>query len=370
MKSIHPVEFSSLRHIVAVLSTVMFFGICTRSIAQTPTLEVYYDRLDPKATFNYKWKGQERVCNVGAFRWEIPPSEFGTGGLDRNFTGYCADINVHILAEKLYRFRPISLLEPRMFGLEDDAEGIRAAERRATLIRELFGRYYSQSKTSHPDETFAFQVAIWELTHETEPMDRAVTFDLFSGDFQANYPKEQAPAFVLLAQAYLDSLTGNDSIYYENQDLKGRELILLEGIPNADGVVAQSQYALRYINGGAPGVGSFANTLGNGAPGGAFGGLGSGIGAGLGAGTGVGEGGVPDSGGPLIAAGGGVPSTSTPIPAGSPPPTGGQSRVPGGGPTTTTTSTTPVPSPAGLILGLVAVGALATRRVYTRFLQK
>jgi hypothetical protein len=338
----------------------MVLGICSRSMAQTPSLDVYYNNLDPKTSFKYKWKGEEKVCNVGAFHWEVPKSEFGTGGLDRNFTGYCAEIDVPILAEKLYKFRQLSLLEPHSYGLEATPEGIRAAEHRATLIKELFGRYYFENKLAHPTETFAFQVALWELTHETEPMDRAVSFDLFAGDFQANYPKDQAPEFVSLAQAYLDSLTGNDAIYYQNQDINGRELIRLQGMPNAEGIVAQSQYALRYINGGATGAGPFAGLLGNtSGVGGGIGGIGGGLGGGLGAGDNSG------GGAPLLTTGGGVPSTTTSTPPSSSPPPGTGTRVPGGGP-----QTTPVPAPAGLLLGLVAVGALASRRIYTRLLQK
>jgi len=343
------------RRFAAFFATVTVLVISTRTLAQAPSLEVFYDRFDPKESFKYKLKGEEKLCNIGAFHWVIPPSEFGTGGLDRNFTGYCAEVNVPIVAEKLYRFRIVNLLEPRNYGLEATPEGIRAAERRATLIRELFGRYYTENKTANPNNTFAMQLALWELTEEAEPMDRAATFDVFAGSFQVNYPKDQAPAYVTLAQTYLDSLTGNDAIYYENPELKGRELVRLQGIENAEGVVAQAQYALRYINGGAPGVGPFASALGATGAGG-LGGIGAGgIGAGLGAGEGAG------GGGPLLTTGG-TPTTTT-TPGG--PPTSTTTRVPAGGP-----GTTPVPAPAGLLLGAIAVGALATRRIYTRLIQK
>jgi hypothetical protein len=344
------------RTVVAVLTTAMVLGISSRSLAQAPALEVYYDRFDPKEPFKYKSKGEEKNCNVGAFHWMIPPSEFGTGGLDRNFTGYCAEINVPIVSGKLYRFRLLSLLEPSNYGLEATPEGIRAAERRVTLIRELFGRYYTENKTANPDNTFAMQLALWELTEESEPRDRAVSFDVFAGTFQVNYPKDQAPAYVLLAQTYLDSLTGDDAIYYENPEIKGRELVRLQGIENAEGIVAQSQYALRYINGGAPGVSPFAGALGNTSAGG-LGGIGGG-----GIGTGLGAGDTTGGGSPLLTTGTGT--TTTPNTSTTPPPTSTITRPPGGGPQTS------VPAPAGLLLGLVAVGAMATRRVYMRLVQK
>src|SRR5579872_5079636 len=153
----------SSQKFIALLAALLVLGISSRSLAQTPSLDVFYDRFDPKESFKYKWKGEEKVCNIGAFHWVIPQTEFGTGGLDRNFTGYCAEVNVPIVAGKLYRFRQISLLEPRNYHLEATPEGIRAAERRATLIRELFGRYYTEYKTAHPDNTYAMQLALWEL---------------------------------------------------------------------------------------------------------------------------------------------------------------------------------------------------------------
>lgn len=360
------------RGTVALLGLFAFLATNSLGIAQTPALEVFYNRLEPKESFKYKWKGEEKLCNVGAFRWEVPESDFATGGLDRNFTGYCAEILVPMYAGKLYRFQVQSLDDPQAYGLPATPEGATAATRRATLIRELFGRYYAKNPPA--EDTFAFQVALWELTQETEPADGAAKFDVFAGDFQADYPKDEAPAFVTKAQQYLDSLTGDDTPYYTNEAIDRRELIRLQGIANAEGVVAQSQLALRYKNGGAtaPGAGS---TLGGNVAGGAGGGGtggnpggGGGGGSGLGGGTGGGGGlitggggggsggGGPGGGGP----GGGGPGGVTPPPTG-----GGHNKPPTGG-----GKTTPVPAPAGIVLGILAMGAIASARIYTKLVRK
>ena len=360
MKKNNQLRLTVKQGFVALVSLTLSLGFSARCLAQAPSLDAYYDRLDPKTTFKFKWKGEEKVCNVGAFRWQVPMSSYATGGLDRNFTGYCAEIDVSIVVGKLYKFKIVTLDDPKFYGLQANAEGIRAAQRRVTLIRELFGRYYSESKTAHPDDTFAFQIALWELTHETEPVERMALFDMFSGDFQANYPRDQAPAFVLKAQDYLNSLVGDDSVYYQNPNISGRELIRLDGLPNAEGLVAQSQYALRYIDGGVPGIGPFANALN--ATGAGIGGVG---GAGGFAAGGAGPLGVPvfgdtgnPGGGPLVNVGAtGIGTT--------PPPTTTNSRPPGGGP-----QGTPVPAPTGLLLGMIAVGAFATRRIYSRLMQR
>jgi hypothetical protein len=402
MKTLAFARFISLRNLIAILAAMVAIGTGSRAQAQTPSLDSYYDRLDPKDTFKFKWKGDEKVCDIGALHWMVPPSEFTTGGLDRNYTSYCAQVLVPSVAGKKYRFRMQHMLEPSNYGLEATPEGIRAAEKRVTLIRELFGRYYTDNKTADPVNTLAFQAALWELTQETEPKDRAVSFDMFAGDFQANYPKDQAPDYVLRAQKMLDSLTGNDAIYFENPQLSGRELIRLQGIPsgggkggdgkgpggnagvgnvddgngngldgldgnglegnaldgegggdNGGGDVAQSQYALRYINGGVTGTSGFVSNLPSG------GGIGGGFGGGGGGGAGSG-GGDAAGGAPLLTTG--TPSTTTTTTDSPPPSSGG--RVPAGGPSTS------APAPAGLILGLVAVGVLASRRVYTRFTHK
>ena len=80
-----------LSALVAVLPLALVLQ--SNASGQEPALEVFYTKLEPKEQFKYKWKGKEAVCTAGVFRWEVPApekgGEFGTNGLDRNFTGYC-----------------------------------------------------------------------------------------------------------------------------------------------------------------------------------------------------------------------------------------------------------------------------------------
>jgi hypothetical protein len=355
---------------VALFAVFAVLGMASRSAAQTPSLDVFYKRLEPKDSLKYKWKGESDVCNIGSLKWEVPVSTFSTGGLDRSFTGYCSEVLVPIVSGKTYSFRQQKLDVPSGFGLPATPEGSAIAAKRATLLRELFGRYYVKNPPAQ--DVFAFQLAFWELMQEPEPAMGPVKFDLFGGDFQADYPKDMAPAYVLQAQKYIESLTGDDSSYYTNVALDGRELIILKGIENADGIVAQSQLALRYLNGGAtgqgfgaptasgggvtlvgaPGAGAGGGGTGGGAGGGIFTGGGNGTDSGNGTGNGNGNGG-DDTGGTGGGGNGGRPPV-TPPPVKTPG-TPGQLTFP-----------TAVPAPAGLFLGLVAVVVLASRRVYTR----
>jgi hypothetical protein len=351
------------RLLALVAAVPLALLIHPRASGQEPALEVFYTKLEPKDQFKYKWKGKEAVCTAGVFRWEVPASEFGTNGLDRNFTGYCAEVLVPIVADKMYRFRVNSLFAPANYGLEDHPNGPVAAERRARYIQEMFGRYYRDpiTKSINADEALAFQVALWEIIQETEPAEGGPKRDLFAGDFQANYPKADAPAYVLTAQKYLDSLTGDDLLYYENPDLRGRELIRLMGIENAEKVVAQSQFALRFVGGGGVG-GTQVNLAAGAAVGG--GGLGGGLGGGFGGGLGSGGFGT---------GGGGSNSPSTPVTTTTPgggttvttdPPTTTVEKPPGGG----KDEPTPVPAPAGLILGAIALGTLGSWRLGAKWL--
>jgi hypothetical protein len=323
----------------------------------------------------------------------VPDTSFSTNGFDRNFTGYCAEIMTPIVAERTYRFQETSIYSPAHYGVQDHPDAEQVAARRARLILELFGRHYQNPlRPLNADDAIGFQVAIWEIVQETEPADAPATLDLFAGDFQANYPPDDAPLFVRRAQVFLDSLTGDETVFFENVDTRGRELVRLQGVANTAGVVAQSQFALRAAAGGAGGVGALAPLTGGaagigggvGVPLGGFGGLGAGAGGGFGGGAG----GALLGGGSGGAPGGGGGQTFNPPPTGGPPttpptttpPIGGPPNTPPGGidtppntppgeetpPETPPGVTTPIPAPAGLVLGAIAVGAFATRGIYAR----
>ncbi|AWM37896.1 hypothetical protein GobsT_40420 [Gemmata obscuriglobus] len=379
-----------LAALVAAVPLALFSQ--TRAVGQEPALEVFYNRLEPKEQFKYKYKQdgkfKESVCSAGVFRWEVPRTEYGTNGLDRNFTGYCAEVLVPIVAEKTYQFRANNLYEPKNFnlaGVAQDKVGD-VTNRRARLVQELFGRHFRDPvlKSVDPTDAVAFQIALWEVIQEPEPAQGELKLDLFDGDFQANYPKAEAPVYVTRAQEYLGTLTGkDDALLIENPDLRGRELIRLQGLPQADGSATQSQFALRYAGGGAAGTGAMARALtagGGGLAGGAGAPLGGGGVGGLGGGTGGGGGffSNPNNGTTTTTPPGGSTTTTTTTP-----PTTTTTTPPVGGPdtpttpttptdpntpTTPTTPTNPVPAPAGLLLGAIALGTVGTWRLGVRML--
>src|SRR5262245_39678956 len=167
-----PTARARAQFFTCVASLTLVFALHTCANAQEPALEVFYTKLEPKELFKYKWKGEEGVVNAGVFRWEVPQTEFGTNGLDRNFTGYCAEIRVPIVANNLYRFRMNSLYDAKNYeGLAGMEQPALAAQKRAVYIKELFGRYFRDpvEKPVNADEAIALQVALWEVVQETEP---------------------------------------------------------------------------------------------------------------------------------------------------------------------------------------------------------
>ena len=346
------------------------------ALGQNPQVTALYQGANPKQDFSFTWKEKGNFTKpAGRLRWEVPASEFSTGGMDRSFTGFCSEPLVGIIAGNTYRYEVQTPEMPEAFGLPNTEAGQKEAVRRASYVRELFGRHYLSSLNAEDSiAPVAFQAALWEVIYETEFPDVPAPFDLFTGNFRANYPNlEQSPPYVQQAQQYLKSLTGNDTAFYDNQNLGGRELVFLRGLLSANGAVAQSQFGLRDIGagGGVPGFnGGTANggsavggggLLGGVGGGSGVGGFGPGIFAGGGGGSGTGST-SPSSTTSSTTASGTPPSLSPGTPSG---PTGPPTGDNGGGPSPPI-DTNPVPAPPAMILGIIAVGLFAGRRAVSR----
>ncbi len=392
-------RFASAAIVVAALdgSPVM----AQQPQVQTADVWAHYRGLaDAKGTFAFKMDGTSYTKTVGALRWDVPEDRFTGAGFDRTFTAFCAEPLVGVTAGTTYRFDLQRPEDPAAYGLKDDEAGRTEATLRGKYIRELFGRHYLTSQNfQSPDNARAFQAALWELAFEKdlpkgEAPDVQNRFSLGTGTLQSDYPPPaEAPTFVATAEDYLHSLTGDDAVFFSNPALAGRELVRMNGLTNTAGVVAQDQYALRTAAAGAAGgavAGGVSGSLGGG--GGGVGGTGTGFGAPVVGGGGVG--GFGGGGGGIFAGnpGGTInsppvspPQSNVPPPPFSPPPINSpppgsppQSPPPPGPPNTPPPPPdvppgpppNPVPAPAGLLLGGIAVLALAGRRAIYRGAKK
>ena len=397
-----------LRRVGLALSVAAAFND-TPAVAQAPdeaarpVVTMRYKELTNREEFKFVVANRgEFTKPVGDMTFEFPQGFAPSAGLAAEQRTFCIEPLVSIFAGRLYDFAVGPINDPASYGLPDTPEGKVAAERRATYLRELYGRYYADTTEDNKVATAGFQAALWELAGETQVPDGPLPFNLFTGAFKANYPVEaEAPEYVRTGQRYLQSLTGDDAPFREAKVLQGLELVRLNGLVGADGLAPQSQLALRAAPGdlaggggnGAGGAGGFAPNVapigvggigsgggGGGAPIGPLGGRGGGFGGG---GGGFGSG-FPITGlGTTIPAAttvtttqpGGtspqestgtvtnppgirppdiippVPTPPTPIPPGETPP--GEEVPPGG---------TAVPAPPALVLGLLGVAGLWTAR--------
>lgn len=377
-----------------------------------PVVTMRYKELTNREEFKFAVANRgEFTKPVGDMNFEFPQGLAPAAGLAAEQRTFCIEPLVPIVAGRLYSFDVGPINTPASYGLPDTPEGKVAAERHATYLRELYGRFYADTLEDNKVATAGFQAALWELAGETQVPDGPMPFSLFTGAFRASYPVEAvAPEYVRTAQRYLQNLTGDDSPFREAKALQGLELVRLNGLVGADGLTPQSQLALRAAPGDLAGAGG-----GNGAGGGA-GGFApnvSPVGAGFGGGGGGaplgplgGRGGVPGGGGGGGGFGGGFPVTAvgttgpivTPVSGAQPGGTSPQEStdsvtnpppirppqvvppvpeppitVPPGTPTPPTDTPTPpdgnpVPAPPAVILGLIGVAGLWTARRLRRSL--
>jgi hypothetical protein len=114
--------------------------------------------------------------------------------------GFCMDVLQN--ASSNFQQYQVIALDSGPIGSANTAMGTT----RANEIRELFGRFYSQSFTN--TQAAAFQAAIWEIEYEAAGNPLNVT----SGSVVV---AQSDPAVQTVADGWLGSLTGN-SAYYDN----------------------------------------------------------------------------------------------------------------------------------------------------------
>jgi hypothetical protein len=390
VKAIPPILCCGVRPLASALLLAIIAGVARGDGKVVAT----YLKTDPAASFAFKTQPQDRFVDAwknqkgqftrksGRLEWQVPETEPGTGRMGREFSTYCAEALVGVVPGKTYQFDVQEPNVPEAFGLPDDPAGWAEADRRARFVRELFGRYYPDSLKDGAAAQ-SFQIALWEIIHESEFPEGPSPFSLFGGTFRFDTPdRADPPAYVRRAEEYLKALTGDDLPFYKNPELEGKQLVRLKGLPepaDCDGAggAPQSQFALQY----APDAGNTSPSAG---PTGSTPAASVGNGGGNGGGSGSGGGGM--SGSPGI---GGFPfgsgSSGTAIPAFAPlvssVPVGGPSETPGqpgsntntGGqpsgpqsPDTPGTLLNSVPAPAGLLLGILGVALLGLRRFLPR----
>ena len=233
-------------HQFLTLVTILCFALPCRAQAMKPKITAVFGGTTPKAgeggegTVRYHYNENEqsrwiaqvqkegdvlpnKLPTVGHLNWVIPETNITTAGLDRELRTYSAEAPIGLGIGKLYQYQILAYDTPRVFGWDDNPDNREKAKKRGVYLLELYGRFYLEAEE---DKTAAraFQVALWEIIHETSP-----TFDLKEGAFRVDYPDfAAAPAFVQQAQGYLQKLEGDTSPFDLNLKLADMQLVYLK----------------------------------------------------------------------------------------------------------------------------------------------
>lgn len=162
------------------------------SLAGADVITARFDEITPGRSISYSLDsgGSFHGTRAGSFLWSRLGGDYAGPGADGQFTSYCIEISQHISYGSTYNF------ETRAADLSPvPGAGMGAA--RADLLSEFFGRYYNPQFTTN-DDAAAFQVAVWEITHDNG-------LNLSSGVFRIN----DQGSLNLTAQSWLDSLDGS-----------------------------------------------------------------------------------------------------------------------------------------------------------------
>jgi len=115
-----------------------------------------------------------------------------------SFFSFCVELTQHVNYNTNYTFNVVPLSQapdPGGMGV-GSGMGLTKAEQ----IRELWGRHYNSIVDA--DTSAAFQIAVWEIVYDSGN-------DLLNGSFRARKINNALPAWVTLAQTWLNTLDGN-----------------------------------------------------------------------------------------------------------------------------------------------------------------
>jgi hypothetical protein len=137
------------------------------------------------------------VSNAGSLTFQYVKTLSGTPILSGTFQTFCVDLTQFVQFNQNTDFQV-----DRFSNLPDAGAGLNATQ--AEYLSELWSKYHDLTGTSANDMT-AFQIAVWEVVYGSLTNGK---YSLWSGTFQANYTQGTEPAYVDIAQTWVQSLTG------------------------------------------------------------------------------------------------------------------------------------------------------------------
>ncbi len=142
-------------HFVAVAAVVGGASLCSADVIQGR-----FNDVSPRRTVSISSDAGQSYMNTyaGSFEWSRTGGDYAGAGAFGSFTTYCIELSQHISFGRTYDY---TVRDPEASPVPGGGMGAG----RAALLSELFGRFYSPQFLTN-DAAAAFQVAVWELSHD------------------------------------------------------------------------------------------------------------------------------------------------------------------------------------------------------------
>lgn len=159
--------------------------------AAAGTVTATFDTVSPSTVFYYTLNGTNSAVYAGQINWTRTGGT-QTGLPDTSFSTFCVELTQHIQFNQSYTYDVIDLSQASSPVMGEDKAGD---------IGRLWAKYNPLADDT-PNNATAFQMAIWEILHDTDYLVGA-------GNFRAMYP-DAAPA--IIAQGWLNDLSWNGTL--------------------------------------------------------------------------------------------------------------------------------------------------------------
>lgn len=163
------------------------FGLSSANAANVTAMFV---DVDPGQNLTYSLNGVHHGTKSGVFNFTN-----ATGYLNGDLQNFCIAISQPISSGDVVTFTVDQLQNAPKPGSGMGPD-------RANLIEELYGRHFTDTQTA--DGAAAFQLAIWEITTETQTNSGKLVLNLTGGIFRAL----TTAGWVTTSQTWLNELNG------------------------------------------------------------------------------------------------------------------------------------------------------------------